>query len=198
MLYNQAEFWQPFYQQNDTPWDLGKVAPPFVSLLKQRQADLPPGKMAVLGCGYGHDAAFFGQQGFDVMGFDYVPEAIAGAQERYGQWATFQQKDIFYIEPELNEQFDYVLEHTCFCAIVPALRQEYVSVAHRLLKPKGRFIGLIWADVPHESGPPFASTTDEIKTLFEPQFRVDEISTPNDSINWRNQQERLCLFTKNA
>ena len=58
--------------------DTGQAAPPFVSLLKSPQAPTP-GTMAVLGSGNGHDALLFSGHGFEVVGFDFAPSAIANS-----------------------------------------------------------------------------------------------------------------------
>lgn len=194
---DRPEFWQSRYQEKRTPWDLGTVAPPFVTLLQKYKTTLQPGKMAVLGAGYGHDAAFFGQQGFDVVGFDYVDEAVKEATQCYGQWSQFIQADIFSLGSEYTGAFDYVLEHTCFCAIQPHQRPEYVQVVQRLLKPGGHFIGIIWAFV-EEDGPPYPSTLEEIQALFKPNFEIELIEIPSNSVEERQEQEILCLFRLKA
>jgi SAM-dependent methyltransferase len=190
----ETAFWQSRYQEHRTPWDLGTVAPPFVDLLAKPPFPMVPGYMAVLGAGYGHDAAFFGQHGFQVSGFDIVPEAVQAATKRYGQWARFVHADLFSLAPEYNGQFDYVLEHTCFCAIPPDRRPEYLAVVKRLLKPGGYFIGLIWAMVDREDGPPYPSTEAEIRTLFDVAFQQHLCVVPSHSVPLRQGQELLCLF----
>lgn len=189
----QPEFWQVRYQEHQTPWDLGGVAPPFVSLLEKQDTPLKPGKMAVLGCGYGHDAAYFGQHGFAVTGFDFAPEAIAAAQQRYGAWGTFVQADIFQLPSSYAEAFDTVLEHTCFCAIRPNQREAYVQVVHGLLKPGGCFVGLFWA---HQElgGPPYKTNAAEIGRLFSPYFHIASLAQAQDSVPERAGEELLGIF----
>jgi methyl halide transferase len=192
---NQPEFWQTRYQAQQTPWDLGQVAPPFKVFVETHQTQIKPGKLAVLGAGNGHDAAFFGQQGFDVTGFDFAPDAVSGATARYGDWARFVQADIFNLDSAYEQQFDYVVEHTCFCAIWPKRRQEYVATVNRLLKPGGYFIGLIWAFLP-DDGPPYPSTPEEIQTLFLPIFECQRLELTPHSVDLRQNQELFCLFQK--
>ena len=48
------EDWQRHYDENDLGWDLGQVAPPFVSLFENNI--IVPGKTLVPGCGRGHEA----------------------------------------------------------------------------------------------------------------------------------------------
>jgi methyl halide transferase len=146
------EFWEERYQDGSTRWDLGQPAPPFVTLLAAPDAP-SPGRMAVLGAGRGHDALLFAEQGFEVVGFDFAPSAIAAAvatAEARGLTAQFLQRDIFALGAEFAHQFDYVLEHTCYCAILPAQRADYVSWCDRFcgrrvnsLPCSGRIIGLV-------------------------------------------------------
>lgn len=195
MISEQREFWRVRYQEGQTPWDLGSATPPLASLPESGADWLKPGKMAVLGAGYGHDAAFFGQRGFDVTGFDYVPEAIQEAATRYGRWARFVQADIFELGPEYDGQFDYVLEHTCFCAIPPKRRTDYVREVERLLRPGGYFLGLIFAFVDPD-GPPYPSTEAEIRALFASGFELLGCEVPVNSIPARQGRELLCRFRR--
>lgn len=188
-------FWRVRYQNRRMPWDLDQPAPPFVNLLEQERALLKPGKMAVLGSGSGHDAAFFGQHGFDVTGFDFAPEAVETATARYGHNARFVLADIFNLDPQYAGAFDFVLEHTCFCAIPVEKRREYVNVVNRLLKPGGLFIGLLWAHR-EEGGPPFRTDVREIEDLFSPAFYLRHLEITPHSVEERRGEELLALFIK--
>ncbi|MBY0405602.1 MAG: methyltransferase domain-containing protein [Cyanobacteria bacterium] len=191
-------FWNEFYASETLPWDIGQPAPPLVALYQEHKALLPPGKLAVLGSGAGHDAGFWGQQGFEVTGFDYAPEAVALAKARYGNDATFVQADIFQLPPEYLKAFDYVVEHTCFCAILPSQRPEYVKVVHQLLNDAGRLLGLFWERQPAEGGPPFRTDALELADLFSPAFAFESMGTPNNSISKRSGEEILCVMRKNS
>jgi SAM-dependent methyltransferase len=186
------DFWEGRYQEGTTRWDLGQPAPPFVTLLDA--ADAPkPGRIAVLGAGRGHDALLFADRGFDVVGFDFAPSAIeaaiATAQAR-GLSAQFLQRDIFDLPAEFAHQFDYVLEHTCYCAILPEQREDYVHLVRSILRPHGELIALFWAhDRP--GGPPFGTSPDEILQRFSPAFEVVSIGQPTNSIESRKNEEYL-------
>lgn len=115
------QFWEQRYQEGTTRWDLGQPAPPFLSLLASESAP-SVGRMAVLGAGRGHDALLFAEQRFDVTGVDFAPSAIAAAKqlaESRHLTAQFLLRDIFKLATEFTQTFDYVLEHTCYCAIAP-------------------------------------------------------------------------------
>ena len=39
--------------------------------------------------------------------------------------------------------FDYILEYTFYCAILPERRNEYINQCYKLLKNKGKIIGIM-------------------------------------------------------
>lgn len=188
-----ADFWEGRYQEGSDRWDLGQPAPPFVSLLQSEQAPRP-GRMAVLGSGRGHDALLFAAHGFEVVGFDFAPSAVADARaaaERLGySSAQFVQRDIFGLHREFAASFDYVLEHTCFCAILPAQRAEYLRLVQQILRPGGEVIGLFWA---HErpGGPPFGITLTKLQQQLESAFEIQSLRLVENSVEGRRNEEYL-------
>ncbi|MBF2077908.1 MAG: methyltransferase domain-containing protein [Synechococcales cyanobacterium T60_A2020_003] len=191
-----VEFWEGRYQDGTTGWDLGQPAPAFVSFLQSDQAP-KPGRIAVIGSGRGHDALWFAAHGFEVVGFDFAPSAIADARanatSRNLTNIQFLQRDIFSLLPEFAHQFDYVLEHTCFCAIAPELRPQYVEIAAGLLRPEGELIALFWAhDRP--GGPPFGVGLDEIESLLTARFEMKSLTKVDQSPPNRANEEYLGRF----
>jgi methyl halide transferase len=191
------EQWENRYQTSDHPWDLGCPAPPFINLLNSPQAP-PPGKLAVLGCGTGQDALLFAESGFTVTAFDFAPSAInratLAAQARNIP-AQFLQRDIFALESDFHHQFDYVLEHTCFCAIDPTLRPSYLQVVKQLLREQGQLIALFYTHN-RPSGPPFGTKPQEILDYFTPDFDRLLFKPAEDSIDRRKGEEHLALFQR--
>ncbi|HEY9746190.1 MAG TPA: methyltransferase domain-containing protein [Oculatellaceae cyanobacterium] len=192
-----VDFWQERYETGQTPWDLGGPSPHFVELLKHQPDWLKAGKMAVPGSGRGHDAALFAQAGFEVIGFDYSPGAIMEAKGLYGETTRFEQADIFQLgaaESTWLAQFDYVLEHTCFCAILPEQRGDYVKNMKALLKPDSLLIGVFWEHA-EWGGPPFSTSLQDIQTHFETDFDIllSENKTP---ARGRNGLERLTVLRR--
>ena len=172
---NKKDFWEDKYIQNHMPWDIGQVAPAFVKYFKEQQH----GKVAVLGSGRGHDAFYLANcnHSFDVHGFDFSEAAINFCNElrdkRNIDNIYFYLKDFFQIVKDKNWEnyFDYVVEHTSFCAIDPKRREEYVNLIKYLLKPKGKLIGLFFMRQKELGGPPFGSTPKEIRQLFQYGFK---------------------------
>jgi len=192
-----SAYWEQRYQDGRTGWDLGQPAPPFVTLLESDNAPTP-GRIAVLGAGRGHDALLFADRGFEVVGFDLAPSAIAEATlaaHAQNLSAQFLQRDIFNLEPDFAGQFDYVLEHTCFCAIAPELRTNYVHLVHWLLRPGGELIALFWAhSMP--GGPPFGTTVDELQQRFSSQFDPVSFEKVSNSVPSRQDAEYLGRFRR--
>lgn len=191
------DFWQDRYATGNTPWDLGGPSPHFEALLARQPAFLTPGKMAVFGAGRGHDAALFAKAGFDVVGFDYAPGAIESARQRYGSLVQFEQADIFALADPGSpwaKQFDYILEHTCFCAIHPKEREAYVQSVLNLLKPGGLIIGVFWEHA-DEDGPPFSTTEADLQERFGSDF--DMISNESRMpVSDRGGIERLVILRR--
>ncbi len=141
-----AEAWEHRYQEGTTRWDLGQPAPAFVDLFQSGETPRP-GSVVVLGAGRGHDARLFAQHQFDVTAVDFAPSAVAAMAheaELTGIPLHPLQRNIFDLVPEFENQFDYVVEHTCFCAIDPSLRPAYVTLVAQLLKPQGELLAVFF------------------------------------------------------
>jgi methyl halide transferase len=192
------EFWENRYLSGETRWDLGGPSPPFVSLLAGPDAP-PPGRMAVLGCGRGHDALLFARAGHDVVGFDFASSAVESARAlaaSAGANARFERRDIFTLPGEHAGAFDSVLEYTCFCAIDPSRRREYVEVVSGLLRPGGLLVALFYPFEVRDDSPPFPVTEPEIRSIFGTDFKVKTWRTPVDSIERRAGNERLVILER--
>jgi methyl halide transferase len=190
MTIANPSYWEDRYQQGTTRWDLGQPAPPFVSWLSAQPAPLK-GRAIALGCGRGYEALLFAAHGLQVVGVDFAPSAVATAQalaEQQGLSAQFIQRDIFELLPEFASSFDYVIEHTCFCAIDPAQRPAYVQLVRQLLQPGGEVLALFFTHT-RPGGPPFGSTTEEIRQLFAADFQILELVPAHNSVPERQGEE---------
>src|SRR4051794_11559066 len=147
-------YWECRYQTGDMPWEKGEPSPGLVDFLAAHP-DLPRGTVAVPGCGTGHDVRAWAAAGFVASGFDLAPSAIRLSEERTeaaGLRATFQQSDFLIETP--TQPFDWLFEHTLFCAIDPSRRDDYVNAVLRWLKPGGQFLAVQYL-IPDTDGPPF-------------------------------------------
>lgn len=186
----RSTYWESRYRDGSTAWDLGQPAPAFVELLSAAAAP-PPGRAIVLGSGRGHDAIHFARRGFAVVGIDFAESAIATATEtaeREGANATFMRSDIFALPSELG-LFDYAIEHTCFCALPPERREDYVKLVHSLLVPNGELLAIFFTH-DHPGGPPFGSQPADIHRLFDEYFEV-QLAPIADSVAARRGEEHF-------
>ena len=119
--------WEQRYQTKDMPWEKGEPAPGLVDFLAAHP-QLNRGTVLVPGCGTGHDARAWAKAGFDVTGYDLAPSAIQLCKEKTkaaGLEANFVIGNFLADEPP--QLFDWVFEHTLFCAIAKERRDDYVS-----------------------------------------------------------------------
>jgi cyclopropane fatty-acyl-phospholipid synthase-like methyltransferase len=184
-----VDVWESRYQSGDMPWEKGEPSPGLVDFLRDNPA-LPRGTVCVPGCGTGHDVWAWGKKGFDVFGCDIAPSAVRLAAERArsaGISAEVQLLD-FLTEPP-PRQFDWVFEHTLFCAIQPHQREDYVKAVLRWLKPRGQYLAVNYL-IPDEDGPPFGTTREELVERFSPHFELLKDWVPRSYPN-RTGLERI-------
>jgi methyl halide transferase len=161
------------YETGDMPWEKGEPSPGLVDFIAE-QPGIPRGRVAVPGCGTGHDVRVWAAAGFETTGFDLAPSAIRIATEKtraagLSAKASFRCGDFLRETPE--EPFDWLFEHTLFCAIDPARRGEYAEAVSRWLKPGGQFLAVHYM-IRDTEGPPFGCSQDELMERFGPQFEL--------------------------
>jgi cyclopropane fatty-acyl-phospholipid synthase-like methyltransferase len=189
-----TEYWEARYQSKDMPWEKGEPSPGLVDFLKANQK-LSRGTVCVPGCGTGHDVRAWAAAGFQATGFDVAPSAVSIGRERTvatGLRAEFQLGN-FLTDPA-PFPFDWVFEHTLFCAIQPNEREAYVEAVVKWLKPKGQYLSVNYF-IPDTDGPPFGTTRDELVERFSPHFELLEDWVPRSYPN-RTGMERMFWWRK--
>lgn len=163
--------WNRRYEQGDTPWDKGGAHPVLADILPRGALS---GRVLVPGCGTGHDVRELARHGLSVTGLDVAPLAVARARS-YDKVAdeVYELGDFFAFGPGTVPAFDGLFEHTCFCAIDPARRPDYVRSAAAALKPGGHLFAVFFTDPDNGGeGPPFGCAMAELDALFGKQFRL--------------------------
>lgn len=187
-------YWENRYQTHDMPWEKGAPSPGLVDFL-ETHPQLPRGTVCVPGCGTGHDVRAWAAKGFMTSGFDIAPSAVRLAREATiaaGLKAEFALVD-FLSEPPPH-LFDWVFEHTLFCAIQPAERDGYVQSVLRWLAPGGQYLAVNYL-IPDEDGPPFGTTAEELYRRFSPHFSLLEEWVPRSYPN-RTGLERMLWWCR--
>ena len=194
---NSATFWEESYRSGRTGWDLGMPTPVFRRLADSGK--FPPGKMLVICAGRGYDARMFARNGFDVTAVDFAEQAVKEMQSRIepGMAMEVIQADLFDLPAFMKEEFDYILEYTCFCAIDPQRRADYIESVSSLMKPGGYYVALAFPIGNRTGGPPFLVTPDElIEPLGDRGFELVNREIPDDSVPGREGIEELLILKK--
>jgi SAM-dependent methyltransferase len=184
------DYWEQRYQTANMPWEKGEPSPGLVDFLAAERA-LPGETVCVPGCGTGHDAREWAKAGFRVYGYDLAPSAISLCAERTreaGLRAEFRSADFLRDEPPFP--FDWIFEHTLFCAIQPGERDLYVQAVRRWLK----YLAVKYL-IPDTDGPPFGTTAEEIRRRFSRHFDLKSDWMPRSYPN-RVGLERMFWWQK--
>lgn len=193
---NRPSYWDGLYAQKEDGWELGGPSPPLARIIRTLAAKATP-RAVVPGCGRGHEVIALAEHGIDATGLDFAVDAVAGARAnierafaagRLKAPARVERIDLFTAASSNLGPFDLAVEHTCFCAIDVARRDEYVQVIADLLRPGGKLIGLFYA---HErpGGPPYATTEKEVRERLAARFDVVRAEVAPDSIDRRKDNE---------
>ena len=187
--------WEARYQAGDTPWDEGYAAPALTKFLTRHPIR---GEVLVPGSGPGHDVRALAAHGAKVTGLDLSSSAITLSRSYpIAGGEHYEQGNLFELPKSWNGRFDWVFEHTCFCAIPPTLRAEYLKAIEAVLKPGGHFFAIFYLHPAAPSGPPHGTTREEISSLFDPSFELLEEWTPDEAFEGREGRE-LCQLRRKA
>jgi SAM-dependent methyltransferase len=189
--------WEDHYRRGEMPWEKGAPSPGLVDFLATHPVH---GRVLVPGCGLGHDVRALAASADEVVGIDIAPSAVTSARafpsvggERY------EQADLFDLPASWRGSFDWVWEHTCFCAIQPAQRVAYVEAIAGALRPEGHLLAIFYLDPGNDSpdeGPPFEVSIAELDRLFLPHFTVIREWLPQCAYAGREGREWMRLFTR--
>ncbi len=191
-----AQVWDQVYTEERTGWDFGEAHPSLPSI--SAQLKLNRCRVLVLGCGKGHDAAFFARQGHFVTAVDWSNEALKHAQQLYGTISnlTFVNADVLNMPKKMDDKFDLIFEHACYCAIPTNRRNDLVKSWKRALADQGQLLAIF--PVPDKTGgPPFASSEWELRQRLKKDFHFLYWSRSRITSTNRIGRE-LIVFAKRA
>ena len=187
--------WEQRYKEGDTPWDKEAPHPGLVAYLRERSV---AGSVLVPGCGAGHDVRALAAGGAAVTGLDIAPSALNLARSFPKAGAeVYEQADLFALPEHLRGLFDWVWEHTCFCAIDPDARPAYVAAVATALKPGGHLLAVFYLDPgDRDGGPPFGVTVQELDELFSPAFSLEKGWVPAETYTGRENRELMRVMKR--
>jgi SAM-dependent methyltransferase len=199
-----AGYWDALYAGGNDGWELGAAAPALEDWLDaggKFEGRNAPGLIAVPGSGRGHDARLLARHGYRVWAFDFAEAAVAEARRLAcveGVDVAVEPRDVFTLGRDYAGAFDGVWEYTCFCAIDPGRREEYVSVLHAILRPGGLLLACFYPLREGEDGPPFPVARADIDRVLTDRFTVLEAGPPARSVDRRRGLEWLVLARRSA
>jgi SAM-dependent methyltransferase len=165
------------YRMGVRPWEIDEDPSELVAV-----AEDPPAassRALDLGCGTGLQALLLSHHGWDVVGVDFIEDALERAQRRLdesGLAATFVLGDVRRLdELDLGDPYDLVLDSKCFHGLHPSERAAYARSLAPLVAPGGTY--LLFALTPNRFrrllGAPGGVTREQVTSLFEPDFDLE-------------------------
>ncbi len=190
--------WNRRYEARDTPWDM-RI--PSRELTRVLHDGLIRGRTAIeMGCGTGTNAVFLAEHQFAVTAVDGAPSAISQARQLAAErhvsveWIL---GDVCQL-PDIGQTFDFVFDRGCYHCVRLLNKQGYLESLQQVTHPGSQFLVLTGnANETREGGPPRLHEH-ELRTDFEPLFRVDDLRTfrfddpdgPTGPLGWS------CLLTR--
>lgn len=199
--------WEQLYREGTKPWDKGAAAPPLLDWI-EKHPDTLAGRILVPGCGLGHDVRILAEKlaNAEVTGIDISATALDEARQLpVPENVTFCQWDLFELPEFVTGTFDWIWEHTCFCAIDPEQRDHYVEAVSQALHSGGKLLGVFYLDPYDEEhqpgeGPPHGCSVEELIERFtgSGHFELFDRYSPEISYPGREGRELILGLTKSG
>lgn len=184
------------YQDDQVPWD-DPLPPPEILTTAER---LGPGRVLDLGCGYGRAAIYLAGMGWNAVGIDFIPKAIAVATERAAESGLADRARFYQASADdlafLDDQFDLAIDVGCMHSFTEEMLIAYGQELRRLLKPGATY--MLFAhlrddedenDVDSDSRPRGIEEA-QILALFDDSFHLDVVeygvTQVEDNAPWRS------------
>jgi SAM-dependent methyltransferase len=186
-------YWEDRYHGGEIGWDLGGPSTPLKEYLDQlTDKDL---KILIPGGGRAWEAEYAHRQGFRNV---YVIDLTdAPFKDLLSRCPDFPKEHLLVGDFFQHEgTYDRILEQTFFCALDPGLRERYVAHMHKLLKPGGKLVGVLFHDTLNTDRPPFGGFAADYTPLFAAWFDRYSLEPCHNSIPPRAGRELWLVAVK--
>ncbi len=174
--------WDALWTTGVTPWDMGEPSPPLVAWL--REGRLPTGRRVLLpGCGRAYEARLLAEAGYEVVGVDLSPQAVAAAHAALPDLprvSILLADMIADVDRIAATPFDWAFDQTFFCAIEPRDRAPAAAALARSLRTGGELWALTF-QTQNTACPPYHTDPDEYANIhIAAGFELIEIRPVGD------------------
>ena len=177
-----------FFYFRRPPWDTGISPPELIAFIETH----PAGRALDLGCGTGTNAITLAQHGWQVVGVDFVGQAVRAARRKARQAGV--QVDFFCDDVtrlhDVTGAFDLVLDIGCLHSLTVQQKAMYTDNLRRLLAPQGTF--LLYAFITQDETAQGSGLTPGYLSLLASRFRlaqrVDGADRGNRASAWFTYQ----------
>ena len=172
-------YWEERWKNDQTGWDIGHPSPPITEYFDQITDK--DARILIPGCGNAWEGQYLIEQGFKHV---TLLDISASAVEHIKRHLPASAHDHIVLGDffEWEDEVDYVVEQTFFCALHPSLRADYVKQAHRILVPGGKLVGVLFDRTFGHDHPPFGGSKEEYLPLFQSLFDLAHFEPCTNSI----------------
>ncbi|MFT4127080.1 MAG: class I SAM-dependent methyltransferase [Gordonia sp. (in: high G+C Gram-positive bacteria)] len=171
---HSREFFAAAYRTGFVPWEVAAAAGAADenAMLDREDATHPAGRRRALdiGCGRGRHCALLARRGWQVVGVDFVPEAIAAARARSDTAAVdFVVGDAPDLTSVVAGPFDFFLDGGCFHGLSPQERIGWGRGVGALAAPGATLLMVAfdpWPSTPRPPNVPAGASLDEIREVL--------------------------------
>ena len=163
----------------DVPWH--REEPHQLILDRLKGVDGTGQRALVVGAGYGQDAGFLAGLGFDTLGFDISPTAVARARERFPA-ARFEVADLLDPPAAWTGAFDVVVDVLIAQTLPAPVRPDAIANIRRFVAPGGTLLLLASARDDDEVvvDPPWPLTRAEVGSYADGDLRAVLVDRTGD------------------
>lgn len=157
------------------PWLERGISPQLVRAVESGRCR-PPGRVLDIGCGEGHVAAWFAEQGFTALGFDFAPTVIQRARAAHSGVDRLRYEVVDVLCGRIpGGPFDILVDRGCFHGIPEADRVAYVRTVAAAAAPGAPFFLYVRAfrgDLPIKEEEEQKMLLGRIRELFKADFQL--------------------------
>jgi cyclopropane fatty-acyl-phospholipid synthase-like methyltransferase len=161
--------------KGNPPWDIGRAQSEVITIEEEGKIW---GRVLDVGCGTGENTLYLAERGYQVMGVDLSPRAIAKARDKAearGLEVNFVVHDALQLDI-LGLEFDTVIDSGLFHVFNDEDRSRFAESVAGVLTSGGYYHMLSFSDLEPGDWGPRRVKAEEIRASFVEGWRVEGIA----------------------